>query len=277
MKNEGIRKSAKVNYRGETMTKRNIELIWQLTKREISEKYKGSYMGVLWFVVQPILLLIVYTFVFSSVFKARWGDVDTSQVEYALILFAGITTYNILSDIVTRSPYLILSHSNYVKKVVFPLEILPIVLTLSSLFFNGISYLILIIGVSIIKAQFIWSTVLLPVVILPMVIIALGLSWFISSLGVYFRDVNQIVTVAFTALMFLSPVFYPITSVPEDMLFLYDMNPLSYVIENVRNVLIWGETPEYSSFMIELFVSVVVAFLGFLFMKKTKGGFADVL
>ncbi|AHV99277.1 ABC transporter permease [Paenibacillus sabinae] len=252
-------------------------LMYQLTKREILSRYKGSYFGLLWYIIQPLLMLGVYTFVFSTVFKSRWGVVQTSNLEYSLILFAGITTYNIFADVVNRAATLIINNQNYVKKVVFPLSILSPVTLLSSLFFNGISYLILILGVLFIKGTIYWTVLFLPLVLLPIFFLSLGLSWFISSLGVFFRDMNQIINVLFTALMFLSPVFYPVSSVPKQMQVLYHYNPISYVIEDVRNVVLWGRLPDFALMVKGILISLIILVLGYLCFKKTKGGFADVL
>lgn len=253
------------------------ELLFQLTKREIATRYKGSHLGLIWFIAQPLLMLVVYTFVFSVVFKARWGATEASNLEYSLILFSGITTYNLFSDIISRAPNLITSNTNYVKKVVFPLELLPVVTLLSSLFFSAISYIILLVFIFIMNGSLNWTTVMLPIIILPLCFLSLGLSWIISSLGVFFRDISHLVGVLLTALMFLSPVFYPVTSVPENMRFIYSFNPLSYVIEEVRNILLVGTFPDIGQIMLGLLISIIILIIGYRWFVKTKRGFSDVL
>lgn len=253
------------------------ELLFQLTKREIATRYKGSHLGLIWFIAQPLLMLVVYTFVFSVVFKARWGATEASNLEYSLILFSGITTYNLFSDIISRAPNLITSNTNYVKKVVFPLELLPVVTLLSSLFFSAISYIILLVFIFIMNGSLNWTTVMLPIIILPLCFLSLGLSWIISSLGVFFRDISHLVGVLLTALMFLSPVFYPVTSVPENMRFIYSFNPLSYVIEEVRNILLVGTFPDIGQTMLGLLISIIILIIGYRWFVKTKRGFSDVL
>ncbi|MBU5349342.1 ABC transporter permease [Paenibacillus lautus] len=253
------------------------ELLFQLTKREIATRYKGSYLGLFWFIVQPLLMLVVYTFVFSVVFKARWGATEANNLEYSLILFSGITTYNLFSDIISRAPNLITSNTNYVKKVVFPLELLPLVTLLSSLFFSSISYVILLVFIFIMNGGLNWTTVMLPIIILPLCFLSLGLSWIVSSLGVFFRDINHLVGVLLTALMFLSPVFYPVESVPENMRIIYSFNPLSYVIEEVRNILLVGTFPHIGQTILGLLISITILVIGYKWFVKTKRGFSDVL
>lgn len=253
------------------------ELLFQLTKREIATRYKGSYLGLFWFVAQPLLMLVVYTFVFSVVFKARWGVTEASNLEYSLILFSGITTYNLFSDIISRAPNLITSNTNYVKKVVFPLELLPLVTLFSSLFFSSISYVILLVFIFIMNGGLNWTTVMLPIIILPLCFLSLGLSWIVSSLGVFFRDINHLVGVLLTALMFLSPVFYPVESVPENMRIIYSFNPLSYVIEEVRNILLVGTFPHIGQTILGLLISITILVIGYKWFVKTKRGFSDVL
>lgn len=253
-------------------------LIKQFTKREINERYKGSYLGILWSFITPLLMLTIYTFVFSVVFQARWStDNETSKVEFALILFTGLIVFNIFSEVISKSPSLITSNSNYVKKVVFPLEILPIVALGSSLFHALISFVILIIGVFIASGMLSWTVILFPIVLLPFILVILGLSWFLSSLGVFIRDVGQLISVAIPALMFLSPIFYPVSSIPEDLRFLYYINPISYVVEDARRVVIWGELPHWEWFGYGMIIGISIAIIGFYWFKKTRKGFADVL
>lgn len=253
-------------------------LIKQFTKREILSRYKGSYLGILWSFVTPIMMLVVYTFVFSVVFNARWGgDTETSKVEFALLLFAGLIIFNIFSEVISRSPSLITSNVNYVKKVVFPLEILPIVSLGSALFHALISLIILVLGIFLTMGVFNWTVILFPLILLPLCLFILGISWFLASLGVYVRDVGQIISVMIPALMFLSPIFYPISSIPEDLQFLYWFNPISYFVEDTRRVIIWGEMPHWEWLAYGFLIGISVAMLGFAWFKKTRKGFADVI
>ncbi|MDW2876417.1 MULTISPECIES: ABC transporter permease [Bacillaceae] len=256
----------------------NLNLINQFIKREIFIRYKGSFLGIMWSFITPILMLAIYTFVFSVVFKARWGiNQDTSKIEFALLLFAGLLIFNVFSEVVTRSPTLVTSNANLVKKVVFPLEILPIVALGSSLFHAIISLIILLLAVYIFLGQVYWTIVLFPLVILPICLISLGFGWLISSLGVYIRDINQIVNVGVPALMFLSPIFYPISSIPTNLQFLFFLNPISYTVEDMRRIFIWGLLPRWEWLIFGNIIGILIAAIGFLWFKKTRSGFADVL
>lgn len=256
----------------------NLTLIKQFTKRDIAARYKGSYLGLLWSFITPILMLIIYTFVFSVIFKARWGDgAETGKFEFALILFSGLIVFNIFSEVVSKAPTLITSNVNYVKKVVFPLEILPIVSIGTALFHAFISIVILIIGIFMAYGTINWTVVFFPIVLFPMLLMMLGLSWLLASLGVYIRDVGQIIGVAIPALIFLSPIFYPINAIPENLQFLYYFNPISYIVEDTRRILIYGEMPHWNWIIYEMGIGILIMYLGYKWFEKTRKGFADVI
>ncbi len=185
-------------------------LISQFIIREISNRYKGSYLGIVWSFITPLIMLTIYTFVFSVIFQARWGTSgETNKVEFALLLFTGLVVFNVFSEVISRAPSLIIANSNYVKKVIFPLEILPIVTLGSALFQALISYVILILVMLILTGTFYWTAILFPIIILPLLLMILGLAWFLASLGVYIRDIGQVISIAIPALMFMSPIFLP--------------------------------------------------------------------
>lgn len=256
---------------------RNRSLVISLMKREVLGRYRGSVMGIMWSFLNPLFMLIVYTFVFSVVFKARWNTGGESKVEFALVLFAGLIVFNLFSECVSRAPSLILSNINYVKKVVFPLEILPWVTLGAALFHGTISF-----GVWLLAYWFFFglphATVFyFPIILLPLCLFIMGVSWALSSLSVYLRDVGQFIGLIITVLMFLSPIFYPAASLPEVYRnFLY-LNPLTPVIEQTRDILYWGKMPDISLLGPNLLVSAAVAWLGFAWFQKTRKGFADVL
>lgn len=253
------------------------ELIKQFIMREVIGRYRGSYMGILWSFINPLFMLAVYTFVFSVVFKARWGVGTGSKTEFALILFCGITTFNLFAEVVNRAPGLILGNVNYVKKVVFPLEILPVV-TLGSALVNGaISFSILTLGLIVLLGVFHWTLVFIPLVLLPLLLLSLGLGWFFASLGVYLRDIGHIIGVAVQVLMFLSPIFYPISAIPVELQSIYHINPLSYVVEDMRRIMVWGQLPNWEWLIFGTVIGGLVAHLGYVWFQKTRGGFADVL
>ncbi|WPK12483.1 ABC transporter permease [Lysinibacillus louembei] len=253
-------------------------LINQFTRREISNRYKGSYLGIVWSFITPLMMLTIYTFVFSVIFQARWGTTgETNKAEFALLLFTGLFVFNVFSDVISRAPSLIISNSNYVKKVVFPLEILPIVTLGSALFQAFISYLILLLAMLMLMGTFHWTALLFPIIIFPLILFSLGITWFLASLAVYIRDIGQIVAVVIPALMFVSPIFYPRTSIPEEFQFFYSLNPITYVVEDMRGAIIWGEFPHWESLITVTAIGAMVSILGYVWFKKTRKGFADVL
>lgn len=256
---------------------RNRELIKASTKREVLGRYRGSVMGILWSFFNPLFMLAVYTFVFSVVFQARWGAGSESKTEFALLLFAGLMMFNLFAECINRAPSLILSNTNYVKKVVFPLEILPAVTLLSALFHGLISLGVWLLAYLVFFGLPHATALYLPLIVLPFVLFILGLSWALASLGVFLRDVSQFIGVLTTTLMFLSPIFYPATALPEDYRHLLYLNPLTPVIEQIRDVLFWGKTPDFALLAVYWLATASIAWLGFAWFQKTRKGFADVL
>lgn len=256
---------------------RNRQLIAQMTKREVVGRYRGSILGLFWSFFNPVMMLFIYTFVFSVVFKARWGDGGESRFEFALILFAGLIVFNLFSECVTRAPSLIVGNVNYVKKVVFPLEILPLITMGAALFHCVVSLGVLLISYVLISASLHWTVIFAPLVILPLLLTTLGLSWFLASIGVFVRDVAQSIVLLVTVLMFLSPIFYPVASLPEKYRVFIYMNPLTVIIEQMRDVLIWGRLPSLLAWCAMMAVGLATAWLGLAWFQKTRKGFADVL
>ena len=256
---------------------RHWSLIHASAKREILGRYRGSVLGLVWSFFNPLFMLAVFTFVFSAIFQARWGGGSDSKTEFALLLFAGLLVFNLFAECFTRSPTLVLSNVNYVKKVVFPLEILPVVSLLSALFQAFIGVVVWLIAYMIFFGVPHPTVFLLPLVLLPFCFFLMGLSWALASLGVFLRDVTQIIGVLTTALMFLSPIFYPATAFPEDYRYVLYLNPLTTVVEQTRDVLFWGKTPDFFMLGIYWMVSTSIAWLGFAWFQKTRKGFADVL
>lgn len=254
------------------------ELIIQFTKREVLSRYRGSILGVFWSFINPLIMLTVYTFVFSVVFKAKWGQMTSgSQFEFALILFSGVIIFNVFSETVSRAPSLITGNVNYVKKVIFPLEILPLTILLSSLIHAVISFIILLVFIFIIMNNYSLTLLLVPVLLLPLLMLTLGLSWFFAALGVYIRDIGYTIGLAINVLFFVTPIFYPVSAVPEFLRAFMYMNPLTIIVENLRKVLLWGQSPDWELFLIITIVSYFVMVLGFMWFRKTRKGFADVL
>jgi lipopolysaccharide transport system permease protein len=255
---------------------RNRQLIVQMTKREVVGRYKGSAMGLAWSFFNPVFMLVVYTFVFSMIFKSRWGG-DESRTLFAVVLFVGMIVLGLFSEVLNRSPSLILSNVNYVKKVVFPLEILPVIAMGAALFHSLISLSVLLVAFVIFNGYLHWTVIFTPLVLLPLVIVTLGISWMLAALGVFLRDVGQTIGIITTVLMFLSPVFYPVTAVPERFRPFIMANPLTFIIEQAREVLIWGHTPNWVGLGVYIVAASVAALAGYALFQKTRKGFADVL
>jgi lipopolysaccharide transport system permease protein len=256
----------------------NRHLIWQMTRREVAARYRGSVIGLAWSFLTPLMMLAVYTFVFSVVFKARWRTTGTeSRAEFAIILFAGLIVFGLFSEVVNRAPRQIVSNANYVKKVIFPLEILPLISLGSVLFQSLVSLSVLLLAQLIITKSLPWTIIFFPLVLLPLIFASLGIAWFLAALGVYIRDIGQITTVFTTMLMFLSAIFYPVSALPEGYQAWLRLNPLVVIIAESRKVLIFGSLPDWSWLGITFLVGLVFAFAGFWWFQKTRKGFADVL
>ena len=256
---------------------RHRELVKASAKREVLGRYRGSLLGLLWSFFNPLFMLTVYTFVFSEVFKARWSAGSESKTEFALVLFAGLMVFNLFAECINRAPGLILSNPNYVKKVVFPLEILPFVGLLSAMYHMLISLGVWLVAYVILAGMPHGTVLLLPLVILPFALFIMGLSWALASLGVFLRDVSQFIGVVVTTLMFLSPIFYPISALPEAYQHILYFNPLTSAIELTRDVLYWGKLPDFQVLALYWLVTVAIAWFGFALFQKTRKGFADVL
>lgn len=252
-------------------------LLWQLTRRDVASRYKGSVMGVFWSLIAPIVMLVVYTFVFSVVFNARWGDADAGRSAFALNLFAGMLVHGFFAEGMARAPALIQQHSSYVKRVVFPLWILPLVVVGSALFHTLVGFSVLLGAMLLLGQPLHWAVVLLPVLLLPLMLMAAGVGWLFAALGVYLRDLAQLVPVLITVLMFMSPVFYPVTVLPEAYQKWMYLNPLTPAIEAARRLLFAGELPSLSGFALYGLAAMLFSFLCLLVFRRLSKGFADVL
>lgn len=257
---------------------RSRELLRTLVKRELVSRYKGSLLGIVWSFIIPIAMLVIYTAVFSGIFKSRWGgEGGDDKVEFAIVLFAGLAVFNFFAECLTRAPGIIVSNSNLVKKVVFPLEILAWVTVVSALFNTFVSLIVLLAVQVCLRSPIPWTVVLFPLIILPLILISLGLVWFLSSLSVFIPDVGQVTGLVTTGLLFLSAVFFPASALPEGYRWLAFINPVAIAVEWSRGVLIYGTLPSLGSLTGMTIASLVVAYLGFVWFQKSRKGFADVL
>jgi len=255
----------------------NWSLIAGLVQRDIAGRYRGSFMGLLWSLFNPILMLLVYTFVFGVIFKSRWPGGSGSKSEFALVLFSGLMIFNFFSECISRAPGLVVTNVGYVKKIIFPLQILPVGIIGSALFHFCISLLVWFFFYLIFFGLPHATLLLLPVVLVPLLFVTLGFSWFLSSLGVYLRDTGHIIGVIMMIMMFMTPIFYPISALPEKYRNLLMLNPLTPIIEQAQNVMIWGRAIDWVSWSLTLVISFLIAWLGFFWFQKTRNGFSDVL
>jgi len=253
-------------------------IIQKMTVREVIGRYRGSVMGLAWSFFNPILLLVVYTFIFGVIFKSRWGNTETHDTgEFAIIIFSGMIVHGLFAECFNRAPGQIVGNPNYVKKIIFPLEILPWISMGAALFHTAISWFVLLVAELLLKGSIPWTAILFPVVLFPLVLLTMGFSWFLAATGVYFRDISQLTGIITTVLMFLSPMFYPMTAVSEQYRYLLYLNPLTFIIETSRGVLIWGTLPSIVPLASYYLLSIVIAWAGFWWFQKTRKGFADVL
>jgi lipopolysaccharide transport system permease protein len=252
-------------------------LLLSLILRDVKSRYRDSVLGFAWTFINPLLMLSVYTFVFSYVFKANTSTGSGSKTEFALILYSGLMVFNLFAECINRASSLVVSNVSYVKKVIFPLEILPIVNLGSVLFHGMINFVVWVIFYSIFFGQPKLTTILYPLIILPLVMISLGGTWILASLGVFLRDISQIIGMAMQLLMFLSPIFYTVSMLPEVIRPYMAMNPIAQTIDQVRAILISGVMPDLKTWVVYFMISLLVAWMGFFWFQKTRKGFADVL
>lgn len=258
----------------------NRSLLWQMTRRNIETRYRGSVLGLVWSFVQPLMMLVVYTFVFSVVFKARWGvEVagGESKGAFAVIMFCGMAMFNLFSEAVNMSCGCITGNVNLVKKVIFPLEILPLVQTLTTFILGQAWFILLFFGTWLILGNLSWTMLLLPVVLMPLIVFTLGIAYLVASFGVFVRDTSYVVGVILQILFFATPIFYPINAVPERFRVWLEMNPLTVFMDQARNVFLYGRLPDWGYLCIAVLVSLAVLQVGYFFFTRTKRGFADVL
>lgn len=255
------------------------DLIWQLVKRDLSERYKGTYLGVIWAFVTPLTMLAIYSFVFSVIFQGSWikSDGEARLVEFALTLFAGLIPFQVFSEVAIRAPGLVLAVPNFVKKVIFPLEILPVVTVISSSLHSLFSIAILLVGNLIVTGKVSSTLVLLPLAYLPLLFLCLGLAWFLASLGVYLRDIGQFVGLVVQILFFMSPVFYPVNATPASIRWFFYFNPLTAILNAFRESLLWSSGFDWKAWLIWLGLLMGGSWLGYIWFMKTKKGFADAL
>ncbi len=256
-------------------------LLLQLTKRDIQSRYRGSALGILWSFATPILMLIVYTVVFSGVFKAKWtggGNLHADNTShFALILFSGLMIHNFFSECLSRAPSIILNHASFVTKVVFPLEILAPMLVLSACFNYLISLCVFFAAMLVLGATPDSHIFYLPIILFPLGLMMLGGAWVLAAMGVFLRDIGQMIGLTMTIMLFLSPIFYPVDALPLSWQPFIYLNPLSFIVEQARNVMLWHTAPAWKGVAYYMLAGIFSAYTGFYVFQKTRKAFADVL
>ena len=256
----------------------NRSLLWQFAKRDVLGRYRGSLLGLTWSFLTPLLMLGVYSFVFVGVFRQSWpGSAKGGGVEFALQVFAGLLVFNLFAEVASKAPNLIVSQSNLVKKIIFPIELLTWVTVLSGLFHLLISAGTLLVVLLFAREGLPMTALALPFVLLAFLPVLLGLGWFLSALGVFVRDVGQVMTMVVSLVMFMSPVFYSVKVLSPDLQFWMHLNPLTLIIEQVRAVLLLGQWPDWSALAVYAVVASLFAIAAGTFFQLTRKGFADVL
>jgi len=256
----------------------NRFLLRQLVRKGVVSSYQGSMMGVAWIVVRPLLTLTIYGFCFGVVFKGRFfWQTHGGQLEFAMVLFVGLTIFSVLSEMLSVAPSLVAGNANFVKRVVFPLDLLVPAQLGSALVQMTMSAVVLLVVRVFLDPPLGWAAVSVPILILPYLMLTLGLAWFLASLGVFVRDLQQVVPLAITGLMFLSPLFYPVSAVPPSLRSTLYLNPLTFIVESARNALFRNEWPDPIGLVVYFVVAALVMWLGWAWFEKTKKGFADVL
>ncbi|ENM5843774.1 ABC transporter permease [Vibrio mimicus] len=255
----------------------NKTLLKQLMIRDFTSRYKSGALGLAWAMINPLLMLGLYSFVFVAVFQMRWGVNDTSGHNFVLLLFTGILVHGLFSEFVVRAPNLITSNPSYVKKVVFPLELIPLTPILGAIVNFCLGLTLVLIMQFWINGEFSLYVLLIPIIILPFIILLIGVSYIFSSLGVYFRDLSQISGLISTIAIFASPVLFPMENVPDAYRNLLYLNPITLVVEQLREVIVLGQLPNLVNLTIYSGISISILIVGIFWFKIVKKGFSDVL
>lgn len=256
---------------------RHFALIVQMARRDVAKRYRGSFAGLFWSFFNPLLMLVIYTFVFGVIFRGRWNTQVTGHFQYAIVLFAGLNISSMFTECANRATTLIEENTNYVKRVVFPLETLSWSTLGSALFHLFVSTIALLLLSLIVNGGMPWTVVMFPIVVACFLPFMAGTVWLLASLGVFFRDIKQLVSIIASALMFLAPILYPKEMIPEHYRYLLYFNPLTVIAEASQNVLLWGRPPNWGHLGIYVTISAAFAWLAFAWFQKTRKGFADVL
>jgi len=256
---------------------RHFALISQMARRDVAGRYRGSFAGLFWSFFNPLLMLVIYTFVFGVIFKSRWNAQVSGHFQFAIILFAGLNINTLFSECANRATTLMVENTNFVKRVVFPLETLAWSTLGSALFHLLVSTVVLLIIEVLVNGHIAWTVTLFPVVVLCFLPFVAGTIWLLASLGVFLRDLKQVVAIVTTALLFLAPILYPKELIPPQFRDWLYLNPLTVIVEASQNVLVWGQQPDWKHLIAYAVGSCLFAWVAFAWFEQTRKGFADVV
>jgi lipopolysaccharide transport system permease protein len=253
-------------------------LVLELARRDIQQRHRGSFLGPIWRLIHPLFQLTIYTFLFSVVFRVPWPNSPASGfLGKALLFYCGFAPVVFFTECIGRAPSLIIGSPNYVKKVVFPLEVLPVSAAMGGLFQLAINVLVILVAHVLSGGRIGWTLLLLPVVMLPLVLLVLGSAWLLSSLGVLVRDVSHGLGLMLQLVPWVTPIFYPVEALPRPMATLLRLNPLTSIVEGFRNILLWGIPPNWGELAIWIVAASLVFVAGFRWFTYTRVDFADVI
>ncbi|RDS83397.1 ABC transporter permease [Dyella psychrodurans] len=252
------------------------DVFWELTKRDIAGRYSGSFLGLLWSFLNPLLMLAVYTLAFRQFLGMRWPNMETGA-DFSLMIFSGMIVHTLMAECIARAPTSIVSNVNLVKRVVFPVALLPCVTVVSALFNAALSLTVLLLFVLMSHHSLSLSLLYLPCLFAPYAVLLCGISWFMASVGVFIRDITQLAGIITTMMMFLSPVFYPASSLHEPYRSWLLYNPLTLIIEQTRGLVLFGKAPDWHALGLYALVALAVLLAGYGWFRRTQDGFADVL
>lgn len=255
----------------------HFSLASELSKRDVLGRYRGASFGLLWSLISPFLMLMVYSFAFGTVVRGRWPQIEAGHTQFSIILFVGLIVHGFFAECLNKSVHLIVSNPNFVKRVIFPLELLPWPMVFSALFHTFMNLLVFLVMRLVMDGHIAWTTFLFPIVMLPLVVLTLGISWFMAAAGVFLRDLGQITGVLAMAMLFLSSAMMPVDSVPLEYRWIFQINPLTFIIDQARNVLLWDRFPDWIGLGYYQLGALVVFYLGYAWFTSTRKAFADVL
>jgi len=255
---------------------RRLDLIISLTKRELMARYRGSVLGFLWTLVTPMVMIAIFTIIFAGIFKAKFGT-SSSQWDYALYLFCGLLPWNAFQESVQLSSSTIVARANLVKRVVFPLETLPVSLSLAAVVNQLFGTLVLIVAAAVLRHEIHPTFIYLPLILVPQIIATFGAAWLVASLGVFVRDIVQGVALVLMAWMYLTPIIYPESLVPENYRGVINLNPFTPLVRNYRRIILDGLAPDWQGLAYFLAFAVILFLFGYWWFARTRKNFADVV